>query len=243
MSLLIGPSTGWLYARGIYSSFQQKIFLNKSPANSVEICLTSWDSKHDRRMISLRTDGVFGNKILYRSLHLPDIDDSKQVLIAQNIILRCNPNTALVHPLKLIDGYPVEYYKKMISIGIPLAIENMDLKKDSGFNPSELRELIENTGCRFVLDVQHAYEHDHKMYYAKDLLESLKNSLVHLHVSGEAKNNNHSLVSRAINASSIVEFIGQALFIKNVPLILEGKYLTLKELYREIEFLTKELGF
>ncbi|TSC91437.1 MAG: hypothetical protein CEN90_566 [Parcubacteria group bacterium Licking1014_17] len=128
----------------------------------------------------------------------------------------------------------------MISGGIPLAIENMDSRKDSGFNLSELEKLV-SIGCRFVLDVQHAYEHDHEMGYAADLLELLKNQLAHLHVSGETGDNIHSLVCKATNTRRIVEFVGRVLSVKNVPLILEGEYATSDELKQEIEFLKREL--
>jgi len=140
------------------------------------------------------------------------------------------------------SDYPVGHYEGMISSGIPLAVENMDSRQDSGFNLVELERLVKNVGCLFVLDVQHAYEHDHEMGYARDLLELLKDRLTHLHVSGETKDNIHSLVCRATNAKKIVEFVGQVLSVKNVPLILEGEYTTPDELRQEIEFLTRELG-
>lgn len=243
--LLIGPSTGWLYAKEIYSLLQQEIILKTAGANSVEICLAGWDS-NDQRMLSLKTGETFdAQTFIYRSLHLPDVNGQElenQLVTAQEIIVRCGATIALTHPLKIGSDYPTEYYEKMIFGGIPLAVENMDSKKDSGFNISELERLVKVVGCRFVLDVQHAYEHDPGMKYASDLLESLKDQIAHLHISGEAENNIHSLVCKATNAKMIVEFVGRALSTKNIPLIIEGEYTTPDELQREIEFLTKELG-
>lgn len=243
--LMIGPSTGWLYAKEIYSLIQQEIILKTAKANSVEICLAGWDS-NDKRMLSLKAGETFdAQTFTYRSLHLPDVNGQEpehQLAMAREAVVRCGAAIALTHPLKVKGDYPTEYYEKMISGNIPLAVENMDSRKDSGFNLAELERLVITVGCRFVLDVQHAYEHDPEMRYAGDLLESLKDQLVHLHVSGETENNIHSLVRGARNAKRIVEFIGRVLSTKNVPLILEGEYATSDELRQEIEFLTKEFN-
>lgn len=243
--LMIGPSTGWLYAKEIYSLPQQETILKIAKANCVEICLAGWNS-NDKRMLSLKMDKIFDeHTFTYRSLHLPDVNDKEpdhQLAISQEAVGYCAAVTALTHPLKVGGDYPMECYEKMISAGIPLAVENMDSRKDSGFNIAELKRLVTTIGCRFVLDVQHAYEHDQEMRYAGDLLESLKDQLVHLHVSGETENSIHSLLFRSKNVKSIVEFIGKVISTKNVPLILEGEYTGADELQQEIEFLTKELS-
>src|SRR3989344_804794 len=244
--LMIGPSTGWLYEKEIYSLRQQEVVLKQAGANSVEIFLASWDS-NDKKMLSLKVGEAFDvQTFTYRSLHLPDVNGQRpeyQLAMARDAVARCGAIVALTHPLKVDSDYPTEHYEKMISGGIPLAIENMDSRKDSGFDLAELERLVKIVGCRFVLDVQHAYEHDHEMRYAGDLLESLKGELVHLHVSGETSDNIHSRVCKAANVRRIVEFVGRVLSVKNVQLILEGEYATPDELRQEIEFLTKELCF
>ncbi len=243
-NLVIGPSTGWLYAKEIFSLTQQAAFLKTTGANAVEVCLARWESE-DKRMLSLKADRAFGAKtFIHRSLHLPDVCGLKpelQIATAKKAVALCGATTAVTHPLKVGGEYPVESYERMIAAGIPLAIENMDRRKDSGFNLAELEVLVASTRCKFVLDVQHAYEHDLGMKYATDLLESLKSHLTHLHVSGETKDNIHSLVHKATNTKTIVEFVGRVLAAKNVPLILEGEYTTFEEIKREIEFLTGEL--
>ncbi len=243
--LVIGPSTGWLYERDIYSLAQQETILTRAGANSVEIDLGTWGSD-DRRIISLTGGETFdAQSFVYRSLHLPDVNDQEpehQLAMAQELVACCAATVALTHPLKVKGDYPTGHYERMISDGIPLAVENMDSMKDSGFKLEELEQLVKVVGCRFVLDVQHTYERDSEMKYARDLLESLKDSLAHLHVSGGAGSNIHSLVCRATNAARIVEFVGQVLSVKNVPMILEGEYTDSDELRQEIRFLTRELG-
>jgi hypothetical protein len=242
--LIIGSSTGWLYAMGIYSLRQQEIILKQVGASGIEVCLVGWSSS-DKRIQSLAAGEQFDSKAFdYRSLHISDVDgqDSKhQFEIAIRAVTCCGASVALTHPLKVNGNYPKKHYKEMIFGGVPLAVENMDSRKDGGFDVSELERLVRDVGCRFVLDVQHAYEHDHEMEYASDLFESLKERLVHLHVSGETADNIHSMICKALNAKKILEFIAKVLSVKNIPLIIEGEYTSPDELQQEIEFLTKEL--
>lgn len=241
--LVIGASTGWMYARNLFSCSAQQEFLLKSGANSVEICLSGWD---DERMSSVTESKVFeDDRFVYRSVHLPNVgslNPELQILAARKLMAFCGAKTLLTHPEKTKGRYPVECYKRMVSDGIPLAIENMDIQKDSGFDLRELKELVVSTGCRLVFDVQHAYEHDKEMSYAKDLFECMKDEIAHLHVSGETNNNNHSLLLGATNTNKIVDFLGGVFSVKSYPIILEGEYLTEDDLSREIKFVKSNLG-
>jgi hypothetical protein len=139
-------------------------------------------------------------------------------------------------------------YSKMVAAGVPMAIENMDSQKHSGFDRDELVGLVSFLRGSLVFDVQHAYEHEPSMGYASRLLYSLWRSLAYFHVSGESgsgeNRNNHSLVCRSDNKGQVLDFLKDALShlpIRNVPLILEGKYETPEDLREEIRFLTEEL--
>lgn len=239
--MIICASTGWLYAEGINLLSQQEKILTASDADGLEVCMDGW--KNDKRIISLRRNKFNLKSFVYRSLHLPDVNNQQikhQLAITQEIISLINAAVALTHPLKVNGQYPLKCYEEMVANDIPLAIENMDKRKDSGFILAELGDLT-HLGLNFILDTQHAYERDPDMNYATDLFYSLQNKLIHLHVSGEADNNQHSLVSRSKNAKKIIEFLGMVLAIKKVPLVIEGKYQRTPELKAEIEFLRNEL--
>lgn len=242
--LIIGPSTGWLYENKIYPPAHQEIILKQARANGLEVCLVDW-SRDDKRIRSLREKDIFDEKYFsYRSLHLPDHNEGGQryeIAMTENIMSYYKADTAVIHPLKINGQYPEKYYKKMISRRIPLAIENMDAGKKDGSDLDELKKIVNNTRCRFVLDVQHAYEHDPKMDYADDLLKELKTRLAHLHVSGEIRGNNHSPLYRATNAEQIMNFIRQVISIKAVPLIIEGEYSNSYDLQKEMRFIKNRL--
>ena len=242
--LLIGPSNGRLYARGIYNIRAQKLVLQETGANCVEMCLGSWGTKEaDKRMNLMFDKEKFAFN--YTSFHIPEfvtsIPSEFLVRIVKIIIEEHPVNTVLIHPLKVKERYPEQYYREMVFMTVPLGIENMDSRKDSGFDITELVDLIDCCKMKLILDVQHAYEHDHTMQYARDLLAALNHVLVHLHVRGETEKNNHSLVYKATNTTAIMDFLAELLTKKQVPLILEGEHKNSEELKAEIEFLRKEL--
>jgi len=237
MVLLIGPSNGWLYAKGIYSPSKQVKLLGEINAEALEIAL----SPEPGRLNPLLAKREFVD-FIYLSLHLPDYEPSGdleyQVDLATRLSRLQRAKTAVIHPL----NSPEKYLGEFINRGVPLAIENMDRGKSSGFKIEELERLVRDFGSGFVLDVQHAYEHDPTMNYATELYYALKPHLRHLHVSGQNSKNNHSLVINSNNREAILGFL-QKLFIETtVPIILEGEYQTSEDLKTEIDFLRKELA-
>ena len=183
----------------------------------------------------------------FRSLHLPTYQnnaDYKDCLtISQAIMAKHGISTALTHPLYVSQqDYAYDFFEQMVAGGIPLAIENMDKQTNGGFKLVELETLINKYNLNFVLDVQHAYEHDPSMSYALDLFKAFGHKITHCHVSGETKDNPHALLYQAKNTKAIINFLATILDEKNVPLILEGKYTNSKELKTEISFIKKELS-
>jgi len=238
--LIIGPSTGWLYAIEIYNLAEQEEFAKKAGANCVEMCTASIPE----RMAGLLLNPEMFREFDFKSAHL-DYDPKsslsldEQVNFAKLAREQQRISAAVIHPVNI----PQEYWEKIAKLEIPFAfgIENMDRNKPEGFKINDLERLLSIYSLGFVLDVQHAYEHDPAMGYAQELLEMGKNRLTHLHVSGETPYNNHSLVYHATNKRQILDFTKRILDVKNVPIILEGEYRDGTELTREINFLKKEL--
>jgi len=235
-SVVIGPSNGWLYARNIFSLKKHKEFLKRAGANAIEFC----ETEDERRVESLFNDEEFG-EFRHISLHLSDYDDSQpefsQISLVKKVFERRRPIACLIHPLRI----PESYLEALVNQGIPIVIENMDKNKNSGYVLKELELLLRNFGLKFVLDIQHAFEHDPTMKYAMDLFQMAGNKLVYFHVSGETKDNNHVLVNRSENCKAITDFLGAVFSEINVPIILEGEYTTADEVSQEIEFLKSEI--
>lgn len=251
--LNIGVSNGPLFCVfGQYDLGKQISSLCTLGIKVLEVNLfREWGSEETKKRIQsvLETGKIMFYNLAYFSLHAPDFSlDSpeNQIKILKEIMRMHKFESVVIHPLKIGGFYPERYYQDMVLAGIPLAIENMDITKNSGFSVTDLARLIKSYKLRFVLDVQHAFERDHTMQYAKDLFSALAGNLFHLHVSGQTKDNVHSLVCKAENAKAIIEFLGwikaQEKEFLPPPIILEGRYETYDEIAEEIRFLEKELA-
>lgn len=240
--LIIGPSTGWIYAREIFDLYEHEKLASESGATAVEMCVGA-DPRRIGGLLSSRRFLGFD----FRAAHLGC--DSKEDLDVQIKTTRHFYSTqvfdnSVIHPS---EETPTEYLEKLAGNEfpippIPISIENMDKAKKRGFDIEELNKLMKQFGFGFVLDVQHAWEHDVTMKYAGELLNMGKERLKYLHVSGETENNNHALVYQARNSKQIISFLGEIFSTKNVPIILEGEYKNSNELKTEVDFIKRELG-
>src|SRR3989344_2340754 len=235
--IIIGPSTGWMYERGINSISEQKKIITEIKANALEINISFPNKEREK---SLDTGDIFDSNY-YRGLHTeynPDIELNEQVSLIKKIFDTHKLDILSIHPIKV----PERYYEEILSNNIPIAIENMDKNKSNGYQIKELTKLLEIYPLTFVFDVQHAFEHDPSMVYAKELFDAIKEKLSHIHVSGETKEIDHALLTKANNKEVIIDFIRKIFLIKNTPIILEGQHSTTEELKQEIQLLTKELN-
>lgn len=234
--IVIGPSNGWLYAKNIFSLEKHAELLKRAKANAVELSLSN-DNQKIKSLLSNEEIGEFQ----YLSLHLLDYDNSQselsQISLIKKVFERRRPTACLIHPLRI----PESYLEALASQGIPIVIENMDKDKDLGYCLEELEGLLQRFQIGFVLDVQHAYEHDSTMKYALDLFQMARDKLTYFHVSGETKDNHHVLVNKSENRKAITDFLSAAFSEIHAPIILEGEYTTADEVSQEINFLKSEL--
>jgi hypothetical protein len=236
--LVVGPSNGWLFAKKIFDPAEHKKFLNEAGANAAELVMGLNEPQRQESMLSGDPTGL-----IVTSVHLDgyyaDIPKEKQISLAKTICDRHRALAAVAHPVDI----PEFFFDDLITVGVPVAIENMDKAKTSGYDPEELWNLMEKHSLVFVEDVQHAYEHGADMRLAWDLFWMGRNRLRYLHVSGQNSADIHALVYKADNRKTVIEFVGKVLSQIQVPIILEGKYDSVEELKTEISFLKKELGF
>lgn len=234
--LLIGPSNGWMFAQKIYDLSEHQKLLNESGANATELIMWLGEEERQKTLLSGKMN------VSFVSVHLddyyPDRPLDEQVSIVKTIFGKHQAVAGVMHPLNI----PEFYLEALVTEGISIAIENMDKNKPCGYAIKELRDLIEKHGLKFVLDLQHAFEHDLDMNYAWDLFQMASLNTIYLHVSGQSEKTIYSLVHLADNASAIVHFLGKVFSERKLPIILEGQYTTALEVKTEIRFLKKELG-
>lgn len=87
-----------------------------------------------------------------------------------------------------------------------VSLENMDIRKTKGLRPEEFERFKSELDFTFVLDIQHAYEHDPSMQLASEFYDCMKNQISHFHISGQNENLSHSLVKDSVNKERILDF-------------------------------------
>lgn len=214
-------SLGWLFAHGQTALSDQRPFFEH--ADGVEMNITSLD-RFDTYETPLDTGRI--------SFHIAPEDTHIEAVT--QLADRHNPEAVVVHPDILSDSLAQTY----VDEGTPLSIENMDTRKDSGFEVEELENLLTAHEATFTLDVQHAYEHDPSMEYAWDLVKMADSRLSELHVSGETKDCIHALVHKANNREAILTFLREFYASGySAPMVIEGKYETVDDVRREVDLL------
>lgn len=253
--IIIGPSTGSFYYRYhhvIYSLPEQGHIIEAAGGNCLEFNAgpEKFDKDNSRIKSWLDQNNQFTDfNPTYSSLHIRNSYDNHssidfEVEVIKELIKCRKIKTVVVHP-QCVDGknYPEHFFETMVGADIPLAIENLDAsEQDGGYKIKELVRLVECYNLGFIFDLQHAYAHDHKMQYGRDLFEALGDKIIHYHVSGGLDIPGHVLLTKSKNKAAILDLLRDIFLKKELPVILEGEFFSLKELQAEISFIKNFLN-
>jgi len=214
----IGFTTGCLYRSDI--PFEETIGLFHSlGADAVELSFAT-----PGELLKYQLSGQMAadiKKYAFISIHAPwkearyDSSSTADSMIEKlRSLCRELPVEGIVlHPDTISD------FEKLDKSGLLFLLENMDRRKKCGIYPEEFEKLKEEYSFGFVLDTQHAYEHDPNMNLAKELIDAMGDRLKHMHVSGCAESEIHVPVHLAANKEAITKILELGI---NVPKILEG---------------------
>jgi len=137
----------------------------------------------------------------------------------EKLIKLCDllPITGIViHPRK------IDNFEKLEKSHLSFLIENSGWGKPLGALPEYFGRLKIDYPFGFVLDVQHAYEHDPSMILAKELIGAMGDRLKEMHVSGCTRELRHAPVHRSDNKDAIIKILELKF---PAPKILEGVFL------------------
>lgn len=213
----IGFSTGCLYRSNLDIKDRIKLFLSLG-ATAMELSFTKPCHLNQFKLTSDMIKDI--KKFSYISIHAPwkeveyDSDTITNTII-QKLKSLCEQlpiNGIVVHPNTIND------FSRLLTSGLPILIENMDKRKKFGTTPKHFKEL-KKYDFGFILDIQHAYEHDPSMGLAKELIDIMDNKLRYIHISGCTKSELHFPTYLADNKGAIIKIL--KLNIKK-PKILEG---------------------
>ena len=214
----IGFATGSLYRTEI--PFDERIKLYYSlGADAIELSFATPNQLFDYHLSEQAKNNI--EKFASVSIHAPwkevrywDNSETQKIIDKLRTLCSKLPVEGLVLHPDTIDNFEI-----LDQSGLPFLLENMDRRKSYGTHPEQFRELKRKYNFGFVLDIQHAYEHDSSMQLAKELIDVMGNKLKHMHISGYSESEIHVPTHCAVNKKEITEILRMGL---NVPIILEG---------------------
>jgi hypothetical protein len=231
----IGFSTGvfWHnYRHNLLESYIEKIFrLNCSVLELNSVVVDRLDS-----ILGLSKELIV--KFGFLSLHAPSsefvYDRNKETFICLNkiskILSKFNLDTVVLHPTSVKDWTVFKDYGDL-----PICIENMDNRKTTGRNYQELKNILEEYGFGFVLDLQHCYSNDKTMKLSNELKEKFKNQIRLYHVSGY-KNDYHFPIYKT-KQKKILSGLEN-----NSNIIIESPFETYEEMELELQYILRNLS-
>lgn len=214
----IGFSTGCLHRSNIPKGELIEFYYSLG-ANAIELSFSNPSYLNDFELSSETICNI--KKYDYISIHAPWHEitykpDEKTNDIIEKLRCLCDkiPVEGIVlHPDTVDDFRYLENSK------LPFLFENMDKRKKFGTHPQHFLQLIKNYSFGFVLDLQHSYENDSTMKFAREFVSIFGNRLKAIHVSGCTKSERHFPVYIADNRDAIAQILELSI---NVPKILEG---------------------
>ncbi len=214
----IGFTTGSLYRSEI--PFDERIKLYHSlGADAIELSFATPKQLFEYNISEEAKSNI--EKFASVSIHAPwkevryDSGAETQAIINK---LRALYNQLSIEGLVLHPN-TIDDFEVLNQSGLPFLLENMDRRKSYGTHPEQFRELKRKYNLGFVLDVEHAYEHDPSMKLAREFIEVMGDKLKHMHVSGYNESEIHVPTYCAVNKQEITEILKIGL---SVPIVLEG---------------------
>jgi len=164
-----------------------------------------------------------------RFLYKNNKETNKLLVKLQNLHKKFNFNIIVLHSDIILDW---DVFKKY---DLPIAIENMDNRKESGKTVEDLKEIFERNDIKMVLDINHCYVNDNSLKLVKEMYDNFKDRIVEIHLSGfEAF---HDLLYK----TKQIEFI-KSLPNKNIPVIIESMIDSIVDIKKEFDYIKKNLN-
>lgn len=228
----IGFSSGCLYK--IHPRLSPKIFdiFRNIGCTAIELM---WHLPEDiSKLERLTKDDLKGFE--YVSVHLPksifaNINKTKHFLSrAEKVHKHLEFDAAVLHPDQVSDW---SFFRET---KLPIAIENMDIKKKNCKNVDDLQKIFQNINAKMILDVAHIFDNDPTMKLGEDLVSAFGERICEIHVSGY----NYRELHDPIHLSKQTKIL-DAIPSSNLPIIIESVCLNEDEVGKEFEYITSYL--
>jgi hypothetical protein len=214
----IGFNTGNLYRYDIPLAKGLAMFRSKG-STAIELSFSTTERLFEFRITKGFSDEI--KKFKYVSIHAPMVgvyyskskDTERMMEKLRQICKKIKVKGVVFHPT-LVDDLEI-----LKDSGLPILLENMDKRQTNYIYPEHFKEAMNKYDFGFVLDLQHAYEHDPSMKIAEDFINTFGNRLKEMHVSGNTKTEMHVPVTISDNKKEISRILKLGV---KVPKIEEG---------------------
>lgn len=168
------------------------------------------------------------------SMHGPAVRKGEHQTIQdiEQAVQRLGIQAVVFHPDR------VEDWDMLARSKIPVSVENMDSRKESGRNVADMRAILTKyPSFRFCLDVNHVLTNDPTLQLGREFISEFSDRLSHVHISGFSEMHNHIPISKT-HQDDLFSIL------PDVPMIIESDLLEVDyilEAREEIEYIRKNL--
>lgn len=228
--MILGFSSGCLYKT--HDRIGREIFdIFRSPGcNAIELMFH--DLADAPRIAEISKDELAGFE--HVSLHAPKFDDLSEKELEETLDLieathqRIGLDYVVIHP------DTVSNWKVFSKYSFPIAVENMDNRKEAYKDVADMEKLFSQVDVKMILDVNHCFSNDPTMKLAYDFIEAFRDRIVGFHLSGFETFHDPLFKTQQ-------QEIMDAVFDKNLPIIIESGCESVEDVEREYEYIKNKL--
>lgn len=228
--MIIGFSTGCLYKTHDRLSPETINFFRKAGCNAIEIMFYSVSDAE--KFLKLKDSYFEGFE--FTSVHAPmykggEIDEYIRAMNAiGEVHSRVGFDSVVLHP-DMFDDF--SFLKRF---DLPFAIENMDNRKKSCKDVTDLRQVFNKFNVPMVLDMNHCFSNDSSMKLADDLVKAFRPKIEEIHLSGFDTFHDPLFKTKQ-------EIIMDAMPDTSLPIIIESGLGSVEEISIELEYIKRHL--
>lgn len=218
--MLLGFSTGCLYKTHERVSKETFSSLRAIGCNALEVSCSD-EQELEKMLTEIEVSDLVGFE--YVSLHAPIITSLKTLELLEKVQHKFNFKKIVIHPDE------IENWEVLKKFNLPLAIENMDWRKEFGKYVDSMQAIFEKIDAPMVLDLNHCYTNDPSMLLAKEMADIFGGRIEEIHISGFEQ------FHEPLFKTQQVEIL-QAIPDKRLPIIIESGCETIEEAKMEFEY-------
>lgn len=226
--MLLGFSTGCLHKTHDRLSRETFDVFRKMGCDAIE--LSCIDIESAAKILGFSQEDFSGFQ--HVSIHAPSFDaldpegvkKYKELLdIFDQAAGKIRIDAVVFHPDEIADWTMFDDRK------FPVALENMDWRKERGKYAESMREIFAKKDALMVLDLNHCYTNDPSMRLAQEMNEAFNIRISEIHLSGFE--HFHEPLFRT-GQTEILESIPK----RNLPIIIESVCDTVEDAEKEFEY-------